>query len=154
MQLNGCQARGSAVVSLNEPHKFMSVSDELCTSLIFPHNQIHGHSIKILQGPKTDIALLGVALKAAQIRQHCAVPLTIYRRDGSECDIFFSCCAHVGENGEVDGLSMDFLPHSIPTKRTEHIRAESHELAMYANGARTCDVDAFLADLLEGIEVE
>ncbi len=151
MPLESCNVQKSAVISLSEPHKFMSVSDEICALFNFAHDQIHGHSIEILQGPKTDTTLLSAAIKAAQMGQHCTVPLTIYRRDGSECDVTISCCAHIGEDGEVDGLRMDFRP----TTCSEHNRAEMHELALYEDTAVDRNGEAsLLEELLDGIEVE
>ena len=117
------------MISLSEPHTFQSVSHDLCALFDLAPEQMRGRSIKMLQGPRTNAAALSAAIKAARLQQRSTVPVTAYRRDGSECVVVVSCSARVGEDGEVDGLSLDFVPlsgcSSSPSCRGRLLRSSS-----------------------------
>ena len=68
----------SAVVSFNEPYNFQYVSQSLCEMLDLMPEELLGRSVKILQGPSTNAAAFGAAIKNALLQQPCTVPLTTY----------------------------------------------------------------------------
>ena len=106
----GCTAQNTAVVSLNEPHKFLYISENLCNLFDFAPEQLLGRSVKILQGPSTNTIIFDASIKNARLQQSCTVPLTTYRRDGSECNVDIAFCANVGGDGMVDGVKLTFSP--------------------------------------------
>ena len=116
---NSSPTQHTAVLSLSEPYKFQYISQNFSNLFDFAPEQLLGRSVKILQGPSTNAAAFGAAIKSALLQQRCTVPLTIYRSDGSECEGEITCSAHSVEDGVVDGVSLTFLPrgnYSVATK--------------------------------------
>ena len=103
----------SAVVSFNEPYNFQYVSQSLCEMLDLMPEELLGRSVKILQGPSTNAAAFGAAIKNALLQQPCTVPLTTYCRDGSQCDVKITCSAHAVNDGVVDGVILIFVPLDV-----------------------------------------
>ena len=107
---NSSPTQHTAVLSLSEPYKFQSISQNFCNLFDFAPEQLLGRSVKILQGPNTNAAAFGAAIKSALLQQRCTVPLTICRSDGSECEVEITCSAHSVEDGVLDGVSLTFSP--------------------------------------------
>ena len=99
-----------AVITPNEPYKFMSVSDELAALFDFAPEQMRGRSIKMLQGPRTNAPRLGAAIKSARLHHTSEVQLSAYSRNGSELSLVISCSPHCDAGGETDGVELKFLP--------------------------------------------
>jgi PAS domain S-box-containing protein len=98
------------LISLCDPHKFISVSQDICSMLGFTPEEMSGRSIKILHGPRTDTTALTAMIKRCTLHHHQPeppVPLTIYCRDGSSRDVLASCAPSHDEHGVIDGLRVD-----------------------------------------------
>ncbi len=68
------QSKCAAVTSSSESYEFLSVSDDLGALFDFAPEQMFGRSIKMLQGPGTNVAQLGAAIKSARLRHHSKIP--------------------------------------------------------------------------------
>jgi hypothetical protein len=98
-----------AVITPNEPYKFIFVSDHICEFLDYAREQMSGRSIKMLHGPCTHSARLAAAIKLASLHHCSTLPLTVYSRDGVGRNTLVSCGAHLSADGEVDGVTLKFL---------------------------------------------
>jgi hypothetical protein len=98
-----------AIVSPDEPHKFLSVSDDLCALFDFSSEQMCGRSIKILQGPSTNAALLCAAIKLASFHHKSTLPLTAYCSNGSERILMVSCAPHFSHGSKVKAVELTFV---------------------------------------------
>jgi PAS domain S-box-containing protein len=76
-----------AVVSIQQPHKILTVSKDLCCLLGYSSEELCGRSIKILQGPKTDATFLHSAIKNAALLSSASQKTFIYARDGQEHEV-------------------------------------------------------------------
>jgi PAS domain-containing protein len=76
-----------AIVSLQQPHKILTVSKELCALLGYSADELCGRSIKIFQGPRTDASFFHSAIKNAALLSSASQRTFIYGRDGQEHEV-------------------------------------------------------------------
>jgi hypothetical protein len=128
------QSKCAAVISSSEPYKFLSVSDDLGALFDFAPEQMFGRSIKMLQGPGTNVAQLGAAIKSARLRHHSKIPLTAYSSEGAERNLLVSCAPHLNNVGRVNGIMLVFF---LIDQRTPLSQRNPHETNQAPTPANT-----------------
>lgn len=117
------EVKCEALITLNEPYNFVTVSDDLCHLLDFAAEQMRGRSIKMIQGPSTNTVRFGVAIKMARLHHKSTISLTAYCRNGSELSFLVSCAPQLGDEDKAEGVVLTFVPVSESTQllsRTAH----------------------------------
>ena len=134
-----------AVITISEPYKFKSVSDELAALFDLAPEQMRRRSIKMLQGPRTNAARLGAAIKSARLNHTSELPLTAYSRYGSELSLVISCSPHCVAGGDVDGIILKFYPvwdcSNFAENIANNVDATNNALAAACPALRTSPVE-------------
>ena len=113
-----------AIVSLQQPHKILSVSKELCALLGYSAEEICGRSIKILHGPRTDGSFLHSAIKNAALLSSASSKTFVYGRDGEEHEVstvHYECLVQTHLSGATTAYACERINSIYTCIRCESI---------------------------------
>ena len=103
----------SAIISLVKPHKFLSVSKDLCSFYGLSAEEITGRTIRTIQGPKTDSGAITAAIKNTGLLSSTTLKTFLYSSDGADHELSLSFSPFVAENGSLAGCELH-LVQSVP----------------------------------------
>ena len=110
-----------AVVALQSPHTILSVSDSFVQWLGYNSQELVGRSLKVLSGPRTNIAALHAAIKNAALLNFECIKADVYAKSGCGFQVLVSCFPFVDVDGSLLGCSLEVkqLARDPPNNRSE-----------------------------------
>ena len=103
-----------AVVALQSPHTILSVSDSFVQWLGYNSQELVGRSLKVLSGPRTNIAALHAAIKNAALLNFECIEAIVYANNGCGFQVLVSCFPFVDVDGSLLGCSLEVKQLSPP----------------------------------------
>jgi hypothetical protein len=119
--------KSDVVVSLSKPHKILSVSEEIAETLGFAPDAMHGRSIQVFQGPRSDTSFLDTAIRESRFRACQQFVFTFYSSNGMEFQARTRCTPVFEKNGKLYGCALDIDTSGLQAGPTNcHASRESN----------------------------
>ena len=112
--LHPTSSKVRAVVSIQSPHTILSVSDSFVQWLGYNEQELVGRSLKVLSGPRTNIAALHAAIKNAALLNFECIEAIVYANNGCGFQVLVSCFPFVDVDGSLLGCSLEVKQLSPP----------------------------------------